>query len=80
MKLFEKKKNDRIMDNIEVGCEKPLDPLNGLVLCNSRVLKEGSKCILECSLGYIPAQAIILYLHHMESRKKKFFFHEWNGL
>jgi hypothetical protein len=35
-------------------CVKPRDPAHGRVLCNSRELAAGSRCILECEAGYLP--------------------------
>jgi len=42
--------------NEVTGCRKPANPSNGKVLCNSRDIQEGSKCLLQCQFGYIPAQ------------------------
>jgi len=41
-------------------CVKPADPVNGKVLCNRRDLVEGSRCILECALGFLPSDGEIM--------------------
>ena len=46
--------------NVNNGCVKPEDPENGRILCNTRDLAEGSKCIIECDLGFLPAHGEIL--------------------
>ena len=38
------------------GCTKPANPPHGKILCNTREIQTGSKCLLQCQFGFIPAQ------------------------
>ena len=37
------------------GCARPADPAQGRVLCNTARVRPGSRCLLDCRPGWVPA-------------------------